>query len=171
MIVSSNGKRFDASLLCKEYADKSSLNRYHELYITFPNTLIIFEHADYYYGFEETAVALYYLFGCKFYKQKGMLVTKTDATMFEEHFVGKRQMRGYRYIIDRNGKLTFVNGKGCFLKKPLSYYNSIDLDRIQKAKLAKSSWTDSYSKHGGGWYNDVWTPGLPSQRFFRKKSK
>ena len=170
-MVSSKRERFDASLLSSEYADKASLNRYKELHSTFPNTLIIFEHADYYYGFDETAVALYYLFGCRFYKQKGMLVTKTDASKFEEHFIAKRQMRGYRYIIDRNGKLIFVNGKRSFLRKPLSYYRSIDLDRILKAKSAKSSWTDSYSKHGGGWYNDAWTPGLPSQRFYRKKSK
>ena len=170
-MVSSKWEKFDASLLSSGYADKASLNRYKELHSTFPNTLIIFEHADYYYGFDETAVALYYLFGCRFYKQKGMLVTKTDATKFEDHFIGKRQMRGHRYIIDRNGKLTFGKGTGCFLRKPLSYYNSIDLDRIQKAKSAKSSWTNSYSKYGGGWNNDAWTPGLPSQRFYRKKTK
>ena len=29
--------------------------------------------------------------------------------------------------------------------------------------------SSAYSRHGRGWADDVWTPGLPSSRFHRKK--
>ena len=166
----SKNDRFDASALSNGYEDKGSLSRFKELQSSFPNILIIFEHAGFYYGFDETAVALYYLFGCRYYRQKGMLVVKVEATKFEEHMIGKKQMRGFRYVIDRNGKLTFEMGKKFSLPKTLSYYD-INLDRIQKVNPASSSWSNSYTKNGRGWYDDVWLPGLPSQRFYKKRYK
>ena len=164
-VNSSKYNIFDASLLSSEYANKTSLSRYKELINTFPNTLIIFEHADNYYGFDETAVALYYLFGCCYYKKNGMLVSKIEAAKFEEHFIAKRQMRGFRYVIDRNGILTFEKGtKGFSLQKPLSYYFT-NIEQFQRDKSHVPSYDKSYSRHGAGWHDDVWAPGLSSQRF------
>lgn len=76
--------QFDASMLSKGYAKKPSLARYNELRRAFPNALIIFEHGEHYYGFDETAVALYDLFGCRYYQQKGKLVVKVERTKFED---------------------------------------------------------------------------------------
>ena len=164
--------RFDASMLSNRYAEKSSLARYKELHSAFPNVLIIFEHGGCYYGFNETAVALYFLFGCRYYRQKGMLVVKVEKAKFEEHMIGRRQMRGFRYLVDRNGRLTFEKGIKKFrLRKPLSYYEA-NLDHVQNNSSTASSYRKAPdTRHGGGWHDDVWAPGLPSSRFFRKKSK
>ena len=167
----SNRDHFDASMLSEGYENKSSLARYKELQKTFPNVLIIFENGEYDYGFDETAVALSILFGYRYYLKEGMLVVKIKKTKFEEYLIVKRQMRGFRYLVDRNGKLTFEKGTKKFrLAKPLSAYKS-DLNRKQKKELATSYWDDPITKHGGGWYDDAWTPGLPSSRMYRKKSR
>ena len=162
---------FDASVLGADFAQKSSLARYRELRDVFPNTLIIFEHGDYYYGFDETAVAMYDLFGSRYYQQKGMLVVKIEKNKFETHMIAKRQMRRFRYLVDRNGELTFEKGEKLFhLQKPLSYYAE-KLDTVQNKKPETSYWNDPITRHGGGWYDDVWAPGLPSSRMHGKKSK
>ena len=133
--------------------------------------LIIFEHSGYYYGFDETAVAMYFLFGRRYYLQKGMLVVKIEKAKFEEHMIGKRQMRGFRYLVDRDGQLTFEKGKKKFrLQNTLSYYEA-NSDRIQNKKAAASFWNDPSTRHSWGWHDDVWAPGLPSSRVFRKKPK
>ena len=161
--------QFDASMLSKGYAKKPSLARYNELRNAFPNTLIVFEHGEYYYGFDETAVALYDLFGCHFYQQKGKLVVKIDKTKFEEFMTARRQMRGFRYVVDRNGILTFEKGTKKFrLQKPLSYYEA-NLDRILNKEASTSYLNDPITRQGRGWCEDVWAPGLPSSRLNRKK--
>ena len=166
-----NIDQFDMSVLSKDYAEKTSLARYNELRRAFPNVLIIFEHDDYYYGFDETAVALFFLFGCRYYRKKGMLVAKIDKAKFEKHMVGKRQMRGFRYLVDQNGRLTFEKGIKKFrLQKSLSYYDT-NMDRVQNKEPTASYWKNINTRHGGGWHDDVWTPGLPSSHFYRRKSK
>ena len=163
--------QFDASMLSKGYAKEPSLARYNELRRAFPNALIIFEHGEHYYGFDETAVALYDLFGCRYYQQKGKLVVKVERTKFEDFMIVRRQMRGFRYVVDRNGSLTFERGSKKFhLQKPLSYYEA-NLDRIQNKGLTTSYWNDPITRHGGGWHDDVWAPGLPSSRLNRKKPR
>lgn len=166
-----NRNRFDASALSEDYTEKTSLARFKELRRAFPNVLIIFVHGDYYYGFDETAVALFLLFGCRYYRKEGMLVVRIEKARFEDHMVGKRQMRGFRYLVDQNGELTFEKGIKKFrLQKPLSFYDT-NLDRVQNKNSTRSYWESTNTRHGKGWYDDVWTPGLPSSRFYRKKSK
>jgi len=76
-------------------------------------------------------------------------------------------MRGFRYVVDRDGLLTFEIGQKKFcLQKPLSYYKE-NVEHILNGK--STSWINSTLKQGGGWLDDVWAPGLPSSRFFRKK--
>ncbi len=158
---------FDVSALSGEYSQKTSLARYKELQSSFSHALIIFEYNDHYYGFDETAVALYFLFGCHYYQEKEMLVAKIEKEKFEDFMIDKRNMRGFRYVVDRNGLLTFEKGEKRFsLQKPLSYYKE-NLGRIQNGK-APASWTNS-TKHASSWYDDVWAPGLPSSRFFKEE--
>ena len=106
--------QFDASMLSKGYAKKPSLARYNELRRAFPNALIIFEHGEHYYGFDETAVALYDLFGCRYYQQKGKLVVKVERTKFEDYMIVRRQMRGFRYVGKGNGCPPFERGTKSF---------------------------------------------------------
>ena len=163
--------QFDASVLSDGYVKKTSLARYNELRGAFPNALIFFEHGEHYYGFDETAVALYDLFGCRYSQQKGKLVVKVERSKFEEFMIARRQMRGFRYVVDRNGSLTFERGAKKFhLQKPLSYYEA-NLARIQNKGLTTSYWNDPITKHGGGWHDDVWVPGLPSTRLNGKKPR
>lgn len=166
---SANKVQFNTSSLSAGYAQRSSLARYKELKRTFPNTLILFSKNGYYYGFDETAVAMSKLFGCHYQMKKRMLVAKSAKI---ERMIAIFQSRGLRYIIDVDGKLTFDEGKGFRLQNPLSYYETHQTKK-RDAKTKSTSWTDSnsksYSKHGGGWNDDVWTPGLPSSRFYRTK--
>ncbi len=165
-VFTAETKHFDTSLLSADFAKKSSLTRYEELCNAFPKVLIIFEHGGYYYGFNDTAVALYDLFGCRYSLQKGMLVAKIEKAKFESHMILKRRMRGFCYLIDRNGILTFEKGiKQFSLQKPMSYYLK-NWDKLQNKKTATSYPID---KHGFGWLDDAWTPGLPSSRMYRKK--
>lgn len=156
--------QFNASSLSDEYAGKSSLARYKELTRVFPNTLILFENKGYYYGFDETAVALNIWFGYPFRKAKGMLVAKGRPL---KPLIRKFQLRGIRCILDEQGKVTFWPGKGFKLQKPLSYYEEHPISRPDP-KPRNTSWTNSYTKQGGGWDDDAWVPGLPSSRFYKK---
>ena len=163
-----NEINFNTSLLSEAYQKKSSLLRYKELASAFPNTFILFEHEGFYYGFGETAVALFWLFKCKLDIKKEMLVTKIDRYKFR--IINDRTLlRGYRCIVDKNGELVFINGKSYYLKYPLSYYKTC-INRIHlKNQKKKTSQAEKDTKHGGGWYDDAWTPGLPSSRFFKKR--
>ena len=161
-----NKVRFDSSSLSDEYAGKTSLARYRELVRVFPNSLILFMNKGCYYGFDETAVVLNLWFGYQFHKSKGMLVAKSEKL---EPLVRIFRMRGFRYIVDEYGKLTFGTGKGFRLPKPLSYYEKHPKSR-PTPKQKPTTWSESFSKHGGGWHDDVWAPGLPSSRFYRKRS-
>ena len=165
MMMSINKAIFDSTSVSDGYAKKTSLDRYKELRRTFPNTLILFRNMGYYYGFDETAVVLDMWFGYTYHKSHGMLVAKGNNYKL---ILEKFQMCGLRYIVDENGKLTFGKGKGFKLSKPLSYYESHPIVR-QPPKNKSTSWTDSYSRHGGGWHDDVWAPGLPSSRFYKSK--
>ena len=161
-------ERFDASLLSAEYAKKSSMARYRELLKTFPNVLILFEHDGNYYGFDETAVALHFLFGYPNYRKEEMFVMKVEKAKFEAYAIAKKQMCGYCYVVDRDGVLSFERGKKRFrLQKPLSAYEEI-LHPKQKKVIAPSYWSDPGTSRGG--YDGPWTPGLPSSRFYRKKT-
>ncbi len=157
--------RFDASSLSANYSEKGSLARYQELNSVFPHTLILFHHTGYYYGYNDTAVALNRWFGYRFYQSKELLFAKGDHL---EPLVRKFQLRGYRYIVDDDGELTFGSGKGFILKKPLSYYEAHPVLRPEP-KPRSTSYTEQFSKNGGGWNDDVWTPGLPSERYFKKR--
>lgn len=37
--------------------------------------------------------------------------------------------------------------------------------------LKRPYWNDPITRHGGGWHDDVWAPGLPSSRLNRKKPR
>lgn len=161
----SNRTRFDASRLSDVYKRKSSLARYRELTHVFPHTLILFHHQGYYYGFDESAVVLNIWFGYPLRKAKGMLVVK-DKNL--DPIIRKCQLRGIRYVLDRNGELTFGAGKGFRLKKPPAYYEEHPVSR-PAPKVRVSSYSDSCFRSGGGWQDDVWTPGLPSARMFKKR--
>ena len=167
VMVSINEKEFNASSLSESYPKKSSLSRYKELTSVFPNTFIMFKHEGFYYGFDETAVALFLLFKCELNVKKEMLVAKIDRNEFRITY-DHALMRGYRYIVDKNGELLFVNGKPFYLKHPLSYYKTI-INKVHRKKQKKTtSQAENDTKHGGGWYGDAWTPGLPSSRFYKK---
>ena len=157
---------FDPSSLSDEYGTKKSLARYRELKGVFPNSLIFFRNEGCYYGFDETAVVLNLWFGYPFYKSAGMLIAKIEKI---EPVVCVCQQRGIRYIVDEYGKLTFGAGKRFRLPKPLSYYEEHHKS-MPVPKQRSTTWTESDSKHGGGWYDDVWTPGLPSSHFYKKRS-
>lgn len=156
--------RFDESSLNSQYAEKSSLGRYKELIRVFPNTLIIFGNRGYYYGFDETAVVLCIWFKYSYHESNGMLVAKGDRL---DPIIRKIKSRGYRYIVDEDGKLTFGKGKGFSLPKPLSYYKKHPIS-IHATKPRFAPYSESYSKNGGGWHDDVWAPGLPSTRFNKR---
>ncbi len=160
--------RFDDSRLSADYASKGSMARYKELTRAFPNTLIVFVHDAYYYGFDKTAVALALLFNCRFYRNKGMLVIKIESGDYQRK-TKAGQLRGFRCIVDNNGILTFQMGKKFSLEKPMSYYEKKQ-NSVSENK-SSHSWIDSASRHGRGWHDDAWSPGLPSSRFFRNKSK
>lgn len=169
VMASINEKEFNASSLSESYPKKTSLSRYKELTSVFPNTFIMFEHEGFYYGFDETAVALFLLFKYRLDIKKEMLVAKIDRNEFRITY-DHALMRGYRYIVDKNGELLFVNGKPFYLKTPLSDYKKlINNNKIHQKKQEKTTpQTENDTKHGGGWYDDVWTPGLPSSRFYKK---
>ena len=157
--------RFDASSLSADYSQKRTLARYQELNSAFPHSLILFRHSGYYYGYNDTAVALNRWFGYRFYQSKEMLFARGDNL---EPLVRKFQLRGYRYIVDDDGKLTFGSGKEFILKNPLSYYEEHPISRPDPIPQS-TSYTEQLSKQGGGWNDDVWTPGLPSARYFKKR--
>ena len=135
---------------------------------TFPNTLIFFEKYGYCYGFDETAAMISMICGYRVYKKDDMLVIKFEKSRFQQ-MIKRGQMRGYRLIIDKSGKLTFISGNTFHLEKPLSYYKNNPDYTLNKKPLQKP--VRSYTKNGGGWHDDAWTPGLPSSRFFRTKKK
>ena len=162
---SPNKVRFDESSLSPDYSEKKSLARYRELMKTFPNTLILFQNNGYLYGFEETAVVMSIWFGYRYQKKDGMLVAKGAEI---HSMLSKLQTKGFRYIVDNNGHLAFRTGTGFSLPRSLSYYEKHPVSK-PTPKKRKTSYTDSYSKQGGGWNDDVWAPGLPSSRFYRKR--
>lgn len=169
---------FDDSALCDEYRYLPSRYRYDELRSVFPFTILIFEHGGYYYGFNESAVALRILYGFDYYEKGGMLVVKIEGYIFESQILPEKRIKGFGYILDRNGSLTFRYGKKFRLVKPLSYYRQLGRQKALKARLRPAHpiketkyWGDPDTRRGYGWHDGVWAPGLPSSRFYRKRTK
>ncbi|GEM_PF-2230059 len=161
-------RTLDSAKLSANYAKKGSKQRYNELKAVFPNTLILFKHDGNYYGYEETAVFLSGLLGIEQYIKNEMLIVRIESIGL---FNGDA-MQGYRYIVDENGKLTFVSGKEFCLNSPLRHKKNpkrILLSSNKNSTPKTSSLTNAYSKRGGDWLDNVWVPGLPSSRLYRKR--
>lgn len=173
-----NAHKFDSSALRECYKEMPSKLRYNELCRTFPYTMLIFEHGGYYYGFDESAVALRILYGFDYYEKGGMLVVKIADYIFESQILSESNMKGFGYVLDRDGSLTFRRGKKFRLAKDLSYYRQLGRKLTSKAKQKpvrqikqRRPRGDTNTRHGYGWHDDAWTPGLPSSRLFRKRMK
>ena len=69
------------------------------------------------------------------------------------------------------GKDLIDRGLAQITAKGLLIYYETNLDRIQNKGLTTSYWNDPITRHGGGWHDDVWAPGLPSSRLNRKKPR
>ena len=117
------------------------------------------------------------------YVKKGMDIVKMNKYLFAEITSSREKLHGLAYIVDDNCALSFVSGDTYGIPDP-SVFRTNNLARAHSSNK-KSTYSSNkkttynsnkkqkepYTKNGGGWYDDVWAPGLPSSRFFRTKSR
>lgn len=72
----------------------------------------------------------------------------------------------------------YLEAPGFIMPKIVEQPKEEKVSSTTKSKPVKSpmkkSYTSSkepYSRHGGGWVDDVWAPGLPSARYYRRKKR